>query len=396
MLEFIQEETYNILDMASTQTSGEVDPFSLHSQLISEHQAVDLRSPSSLFLPSPSYLEALYRTTLDPYKQQYSGNRGHPALHTAIAQLYSQLLSRELDPKTEIFVSVGVDACLTETFLTFLNPGEEVVFFEPAHPLLKSQIRHAGGVPVCLSRSKSEIDHGYMRKAFSDKTKMVLLSSPSFFTTKLYSLATLKAIASLCEEFDTLCVVDERFENLVFEDQLERISSLPGMWDRTISVHSGETLMGVPSMCIGWVIADGFFISQIMKVHVMYVFHTPTPNLLALANAISQEVTADTGELSQMNKQAISARDRMFSLFQGTGLVPTLPVASYYMLVDVSSLTVEENSSPVEEMIRRGIGCLPTSVFSSSQQNSVIVSFLQPPSVMEALSSKLALFKSTV
>lgn len=382
--------------MASTQTSSELDPFSLHTQLISEHQAVDLRSPSPLFLPSPSYLGALHTTALDPYKQQYSFSRGNPALLTALAQLYSKLLSRELDPKTEIFVSVGVDACLTETFLTFLNPGEEVIFFEPTHPLVTSQIRHAGGVPVCLSLANSEVDHGYMRNAFSTKTKIVLLSSPSLFTTKLYSLATLKAIASLCEEFDTLCVVDERFENLVFEDQLERISSLPGMWDRTITVHSGDTLMGVPSMCIGWVIADGYFISQIMKVHVMYIFHTPTPTQLALSNALNQELSGESGELSQMNKQARSARDKMFSLFQGTGLVPILPVASHYMLVDVSSLIVETDSSPAEEMIRRGIGCLPTSVFSSSQQNMVIVSFLQPPSVLEALSSKLALFKSTV
>ena len=382
--------------MTSTLTSSWVDPFSSHSKLISEHQAVDLRSPSSLFLPSPSYLEALYTTTLDPYKQQYSGSKGNPSLLTVIAQLYSKLLSRELDPKTEIFVSVGVDACLTEIFLTFLNPGEEVIFFEPAHPLVTSQIRHAGGVPVCLSLSNSEIDHGYMRKTFSSKTKIVLLSSPSFFTTKLYSITTLKAIASLCEEFDTLCVVDGRFGNLVFEDQLERITSLPGMWDRTISVYSGETLMGVPSMCIGWVIADGYFISQIMKVHVMYIFHTPTPNQLALANAINQVITADSGELYQMNKQARSARDKMFSLFQRAGLVPILPAASHYMLVDVSSLIVEGSSSAVEEMIRRGIGCLPTSVFSSSQQNSVIVSFLQPPSVMEAISSKLALFKSAV
>ncbi|KAI6648502.1 tyrosine aminotransferase [Oopsacas minuta] len=385
--------------MATTPSTLQ-DPFSLHSQLISQHQSIDLCTPSSLFSPSASYLEALHAITLDPYKHQYSGSRGNPALLQAIAQLYSKLLSRELDSKNDILVSAGVDACMTEVFITFLNPGEEVILIEPIQPLVRSQIRHARGVPVCVSLSDGEINYEKLRKAFSSKTKIVLLSCPSIFTNKLYSSADLKSVANLCEEFDTLCVVDERFENLVFEDQLERIYSLPGMWDRTISVHSGDILFGVPSMRIGWVIGDGEFINQIMKAHVMVIFHTPTPTQLAVSKPICDEVSADLSHswLSQSNNKARIARDEMFSVFKEAGLVPILPVASYYMLVDVSNLCVEDNSSPVEEMIKRGIGCLPMSVFSSckSQRNIIVVSFLQPPSVLEALSNKLALVKSTI
>ena len=291
---------------------------------------------------------------------------------------------------------------MAEVFITFLNPGDEVILMEPTQPLVTSQVLHAWGVPVPVSPPLSaggQIDTEDFRKAFTNKTKIVCFSCPSLLNAKPYSLADLKTIADLCHEFDTLCVVDERFENLVFEGRGERICSLPGMWDRTISVHSGETLFGIPSMLVGWVIADSEFIGEIMKTHVLVIFHTPTPNQIALTRVISDELSEETdkGWLSEMRVRAKAARDEMFSLFMGAGLAPVLPAASHFILLDVSSLAPEGGSCPAAEMARRGIGSLPASVFLSPHalaHSMVVVSFLQPKAVMEELSAKLALLSS--
>ena len=293
---------------------------------------------------------------------------------------------------------------MAEVFITFLNPGDEVILLEPMQPLVTSQVLHAGGVPVCVSPSLTaggQFDTGELRKAFTNKTKAVCFCCPSLLNAKPRSPANLNSIADLCQEFDTLCIVDERSENLVFESQKERISSLPGMWDRSISVHSGETLFGVPSMTVGWIIADGEFIAEIMKTHVLVTFHTPKPSQIALTQAVSEELSAGAGEdkgwLSEMRVRAKAARDEMFSLCKGAGLAPVLPAASHFMLLDVSSLVPECASCPAVEMAQRGIGSLPASVFMSShslQHNRVVVSFLQPPAVMETLSHKLALLSS--
>ena len=289
---------------------------------------------------------------------------------------------------------------MIEVFLTFLNPGDEVILLDPIQPLVTSQVLHAGGAPVPVSLALSaggQVDTEELRKAFTSKTKIVCFSCPSPLNSKPYSLAELKTIAELCKEFDTLCVVDERFENLEFEGRAERICSLPDMWDRTVSVHSGDILFGVPSMTVGWIIGDGEFIAEIMKTHVLVIFHTPTPNQIALTGAISDLLAAgaDEGWLSEMRARARAARDEMFFLFRGAGLAPTLPAASHFMLVDVSSLCIA-GSCPAVELAKRGIGSLPASLFLSShplRDSLAVVSFLQPPAVVEQLSHKLALLK---
>ena len=385
----------------ASENSSQLSRLAHYTKLISQHEAVDISGPSPLFHPSPSYLEGYHATTLSPYGQQYSLSKGRLELLQAIAQLYSPLIGRQIDPQTDLLVSLGSTACVYEILSTFLNPGDEVVLFEPVHPIVTSQIALAGGVAVVVSLSRRSgdalgwlLDMAELRKAFTSKTKLVLINNPNEPCGRAYSLAELQGIAELCKEFDTLCVTDESCDSLVFEGRMERMSSLPGMWDRTLSVHSGGNLFGVENMKLGWVIGHGDFIKEVMKFHVLFLFHTPTPNQVGLTQALQDHLSASEGKgwTCQLHEQAKRAKDKMFSLFTDAGFAPLPSSASPYLLVDASCLGLSEEQCASEELIRRGVGCFPLSLFTSDKavgNKIVCVSFLQPQSVMDSLSQKL-------
>ncbi|KAI1710744.1 aminotransferase class I and II domain-containing protein [Ditylenchus destructor] len=173
-------------------------------------------------------------------------------LVNAISKLNSRLLGVHVNPQTDILITVGAYLSLYYSFIGWLNPGDEVIIFEPAYDSYVSQIEMAGGVPVpvvmILDPKKSDTSAGYtldfdeVRRKINSKTKMIVLNNPNNPTGKLYTRQELETIASIAEEYDLLVLTDEVYEWHVYPGkEMIRFASLPGMWDRTITIGSAGT-----------------------------------------------------------------------------------------------------------------------------------------------------------
>lgn len=201
---------------------------------------------------------------------QYSPQRGLPSLRNAIADLYHTFYKRVLDPEKEVCVVPSGTSGIYATVQAFVNPGEEVVIFEPFFPWYAPCIRLAGGVPrfIQLKEPGFKINREDCEAAFSDKTKLCILNSPHNPTGRIFDADELAIVADLCKNYDVLCLSDEVYEACIYPGQSHRsISRLEGMQDRTIVLGSASKLLGVTGWRVGWVAGQEDLISAINTSH---------------------------------------------------------------------------------------------------------------------------------
>lgn len=184
---------------------------------------------------------------------QYTRGFGHPRLVQAIAKLYGTLIGREINANTEVLVTVGAYQSLFSAISGHVDHGDEVIIIEPFYDCYCDQIKSAGGIPkpIPLKPTKSgtissadwKLDPVEFEKLFSKATKALILNTPNNPLGKVYNLEELTMIADLCKKWNVLVISDEVYEHMVFEPQKHiRINTLPGMWERTITIGSaGKT-----------------------------------------------------------------------------------------------------------------------------------------------------------
>lgn len=184
---------------------------------------------------------------------QYTRGFGHPRLVQALAKVYGHYINREINPNTEVLVTVGAYQSLYNAILGHVDDGDEVIIFEPFYDCYYDMIRSAGGVvkSIALKPTKSGVvssadwkfDAAEFEKLFSNKTKALIVNTPHNPLGKVYDIEELQLIADLCKKWNVLVIADEVYEHMVFEPKKHiRINTLPDMWERTITIGSaGKT-----------------------------------------------------------------------------------------------------------------------------------------------------------
>ena len=201
------------------------------TQLVAKYNPVsNLGQGFPDFDPPNFLLESLERAAKDPTAHQYPLSRGHTPLLQAIVRFYSPLYERELDPNQNVSISNGAYGCLYSISQTFINPGDEVIIIEPFYDCYINQVMLAGGrlrfVPLRSTTDKPKnsqdwaIDSDELEKAFSNKTKLLVINNPNNPLGKVYSKPELKIVADLCHKFDTICVSDEVSVSFIFVPQI--------------------------------------------------------------------------------------------------------------------------------------------------------------------------------
>ncbi|TPX69743.1 hypothetical protein SpCBS45565_g02148 [Spizellomyces sp. 'palustris'] len=316
------------------------------------HKAVNLGQGFPT-LPIPEFVTkaATDALTQNRLLHQYTRSEGHIRLAKALSAFYEDKLGRSLNPLTEIVTAVGACEAIYSTIQAFINPGDEVILMQPFYDSYPASVTLAGGIPVMVSlrppsdrSSKTsddwKLDFDEIRRAIKPgKTKMIIVNNPHNPVGKVFTREELEAIAQIATEYDLLVLADEVYETLVYTDSvapLIKFASLPGMFERTITVGSVGKMFGVTGWKIGWAVGAPDIIRSIWMVHQYVPFSVVTP--LQEATAVCLEEAAINGYFERTRAEYQQLRDKLHTMLSSVGLTPALPHGGYFILADTSSL----------------------------------------------------------
>ena len=366
-----------------------------------KNQALNLGQGFPNFFPPSHVIENLAQTGDKYLLNQYTRGHGHPALVNALADMYSPILNRDLDPMKNVIVTVGAYASLYSAIIGNVEVGEEVIIIEPFFDCYAPMVRLAGGIPkfVALKAPEDEklaedtanwyLDMDEFKALFNEKTKCVIVNNPHNPTGKVFTLEELNSICDVIKENDCLCIADEVYEHLLFEDNVtHRIANIDGMWDRTFTIGSAGKTFSVTGWKLGWCIAPEYLIKNMGYVWQNCVYTSPTPIQEACANSfrIEMDLQAKGSKdcyFTSLADELYPKRDQMAKLLRQIGLKPVIPQGGYFMMADTSGLNIEipkdqyDDSVPYDHNLARylcnekKLSTIPNSAFYSKESQRV-------------------------
>src|SRR5580693_5988262 len=239
------------------------------TRLAFQHKAVNLAQGFPDF-PAPEILKNAAREAITADINQYAITWGSKPFRDAITAKYKRTYGLEFDPEREITVCCGSTEGMMATLLAVTNPGDELVIFEPYYENYSPDALLCGAERkfVKLRPPDWRFDPDELRRAFSPRTKAIILNTPNNPTGRVFDREDLETIAALCQEYDTLAITDEIYEHIIY-DEAEHIPmmQIPGMRDRTVLVNSMSKTYSVTGWRVGWVLASPDLTDSIRKVH---------------------------------------------------------------------------------------------------------------------------------
>ncbi|KAL1919782.1 uncharacterized protein VTP21DRAFT_1713 [Calcarisporiella thermophila] len=335
----------------------EQDVWSIFTPLAAETKAINLGQGFMNFAPPDFIIEAAQKALIRNECNQYSHPRGNPRLRKAIANSYSPLFDRQINPDTEIMVGAGANEAMLSIFTAYLNQGDEVIIMEPFFDQYVPNISMNGGVPVYLpirppAKSSNEfvssgewkIDMDELRSKISPRTRIIVLNTPHNPVGKVFSREELLQLSNLAIQHNLLVISDEVYDRLFFSpSEHVRIATLPGMWERTITVGSGGKTFGVTGWRVGWLIGPSNLIEPPLSAHTRIVFCVNSPMQEAIAAGLEHCQTAPY--FRDLIESYTSKRDKLLGVFKELGLPCTVPDGSYFILANTSRLRVPSADS---------------------------------------------------
>jgi aspartate/methionine/tyrosine aminotransferase len=342
--------------------------FAKYTRLAKEHNAVNLGQGFPDFPPPQFVLDALQHAVTD--YQQYAPLPGMPQLNQAVAHKMSKSLGVALEPTQNIQITVGATEALFATMQALLNPGDEVILFEPFYDAYPADVIMAGGVPKYVPLQAQadgtwHFDKDELKRACTSKTKAVLVNTPHNPTGKVFSKEELEHIIHLAHEHNFLIISDEVYEHIAFTPHLS-IASLPGGFERTLTISSIGKTFSVTGWKIGWVVAPSTLIHAVRMAHQWIPFAVATPLQIASAKALEQAATNDYyDDLKVMYE---TKRDLLVSALSDTPFKPLEPQGSYFVVADSSSLRYKNDIALCDDLPKRiGVAAIPPSAFYSKE-----------------------------
>jgi aspartate/methionine/tyrosine aminotransferase len=335
------------------------------NRLAVQHGAVSLAQGFPDF-PCPPELKVAAAQAVRDDINQYAITWGAKALRDAIATSTQAHFPAwgAIDPETMITVTCGATEAMVAAMLGLLDPGDEVVVFEPYYENYGPDAILSGAVPryVTLHEPGWSIDPDELRAAFGPRTRAIVLNSPHNPTGKVFAREELELIASLCVEFDALAFTDDIYEHIVFEGEHIPLATLPGMAERTVSIHSMSKSYSVTGWRIGWTIAAPDLSVGIRRVHDFLTVGAAAPLQAAAVVALGFPGTY----YERLVADYRARRDLLLPALREAGFRLDEPAGAYYVMTDIRDLTDEDDVTFARRLIRDpGVAAVPGSSFFS-------------------------------
>lgn len=336
---------------------------------------------------------------------QYAVTWGVKEFRDAIATKTKWFLGLDIDPESELTVTCGSTEGMIAAALATIDPGDEVVVFDPYYENYMPDAIISGAEPRFVSLHRQAdgsflFDRDELRAAFSEKTKAIIICNPNNPTGKVFSREELEYIAELCKEFDALCFTDEIYEHILysppdsFEPPLQHISmaTLPGMKERTVVVNSLSKTYSVTGWRVGWCIAPPKITSAIRKVHDFLTVGAANP----LQHAGAFALNLPEAYYDEVQKEYQRKRDSFIPVLQQAGFKCDYPEGAYYVMTDISDFGFENDIEFTKHLIREvGVAVVPGSSFYRTNAGDQMVRFCfcKKDETLEAAAERLSKIK---
>jgi aspartate/methionine/tyrosine aminotransferase len=305
------------------------------TRLALEHGAVNLSQGFPDF-PAPDVLKKAAADAIFADVNQYAITWGAKNFRDALVYKTKKFMGLDIDPEREITVSCGSTEAMLDVLLAIINPGDEVIVFEPFYENYGPDAIISGATPryVQLRRPDWSFDEKELAAAFNNNTKAIIINTPNNPTGKVFNRQELQFIADLCQKWDVLAITDEIYEHILY-DGAEHISpiTLDGMRERTIVVNGMSKTFSVTGWRVGYIIAPPGISGAIRKMHDFITVGAPAPlqDAGAVALRLPDSYYLDLAAHYQQR------RDRLMAMLNEAGLNPMLPKGAYYIMCDIGS-----------------------------------------------------------
>lgn len=344
--------------------------FATWSRLAIEHNAINLGQGFPDF-DAPDFVKEAAIKAIRDGENQYSRSAGHPALVEAIADTFEI----PVDPTSEVTVTCGSTETIAAVMLGLINPGDEVIVIEPFYDSYLACLSMAGAKVkiVTLHAPEFKLDEEELRRAFSDKTKLIIINSPHNPTGRVFGIEELSLIASLCIKHDVIALSDEVYDKLVLTGSHIPIATLPEMQNRTITLRSLGKVFSVTGWKIGWSVAPAHLTEPIRNAHQFLSFCAATPLQVAAAEALRAPASYFTQYINEYRER----RDLLVHGLRDVGFNVKSPEGTYFILADHTPFGFDDDVAFCHHLVEtcKVVGIPPSAFYANSNEGKGFVRF---------------------
>lgn len=336
------------------------------TRLAVRHHAVNLSQGFPDFA-APEAVKAAACEAINADINQYSATAGLKVLRDAIAESTLRRFGVTVDPDTNITVCCGGTEAMIAAILAVVDPGDEVIVFEPLYEIYSPDTALAGATTrsVTLHPPSGDGDWTFdpdeLAKAFNDKTRAIIINTPNNPTGKVFTRAELETIAALCQKWDVVAIMDEIYDRILYGGaEHVMMASIDGMQDRTITIGSLSKTFSVTGWRVGWTLASAEIASAIRKVHEQLTVNPASPLQAAGAKALS----LPDSYFQELSASYTAKRERLLGILNRAGFVCYPPRGAYFIMTDISGFGFSDGEAFATHLVTNiGVVALPGSAF---------------------------------
>jgi aminotransferase len=332
------------------------------TQLCTQHGGINLAQGFPDWDPPQEVKEAAIRA-IQAGINQYSITWGAPRLREAIAAKARSFNRIEVDPQTMITVTCGATEAMMASMLAVIDPGDEVVIFEPFYENYGPDAIISGATPryVPLYYPEFRFDRDELRAAFGPRTKAIVVNTPHNPSGKVFARDELQCIAELCQEFDALAITDEIYQHIIYIDRPHvSLATLPGMAERTITICGMSKSYSVTGWRIAYTLASPALTAGIRKMHDFLTVGAPAP--LQEAGAVA--LALPDGYYKDLVALYDGKRRLLLRLLGDVGFECYTPEGAYYIMTDFSAFGFRDDTEFAHYLVREvGVAAVPGTSF---------------------------------